>query len=153
MPASPPIGTPRVPCEYPLGAPLLTLARTSPLLPDTPSGPSSQRPHAPAHRRMGYSLGTHRVLAASMRRSRCGCRRGECPHAPSGQTESNPRMYVETGPSGNGPKWERVQVGTKARTRLRVVGPKVSVQPRPHTHALTHRVAHTLWLSVPVIGR
>ena len=26
----------------------------------------------------------------------------------------------------------------------------MSAQPRPHTHALTHRVAHMLWLSIPV---
>ena len=33
--------------------------------------------------------------------------------------------------------------------------PKVSAAAtpaRPHTRALTHRVAHNLWLSVPVVG-
>ncbi len=29
-------------------------------------------------------------------------------------------------------------MGTKARARRRVVGPKVSLQPRPHAYALTH---------------
>jgi hypothetical protein len=67
--------------EYPQGTPILTHLRPARC---GIIGAVQAAPPAPAHRRMEYALGTHRVLTAGLHGalSLPLCRRGESPHAP-----------------------------------------------------------------------
>jgi hypothetical protein len=153
-PTSPPVSTPVstlcVPCEYPsepLEYPLCTVYPWEPFTDARANEPFAARcatgavqpaPQAPVHGRMGYPLGTHRVLTASM---------DSWPQKPARAAEWIARKQ-STHVSGNGPKWECVQVGTNARTRRRVDRPSVSAPPA-HAHIRTHAWAHALRPPIP----